>query len=50
MAEEYLPQLDFDRLDDMVKEATVEATEIALQNKAAETELSEDDIDKIDEE
>ncbi|MBD5584795.1 MAG: hypothetical protein HDQ88_06915 [Clostridia bacterium] len=50
MAEEYLPQLDFDRLDEIIKDATVEATEVALQNKAAETELSEDDIDKIDEE
>lgn len=47
LAEVYLPDLDFDRLDDIVNEVELDATDDELQSKTKNLEVTDEDIAKI---
>jgi hypothetical protein len=47
MAKEYLPQLDFDNLEEIVKRVDVASTDDALKQKVAEVKIEEDEIAQL---
>lgn len=48
LAEEYLPQLDYDKLDSIVEKVKIEANRMTLEKKASETTIEKEDIEKVD--
>ena len=49
LAEEYLPQLDFDKLEEIVKQVDIESAEEELRDKANNATITNQDIDEVDE-
>lgn len=49
LAKEYLPQLDFDRLDEIVKRVNLLSTDDQLQDKVDKANISEDDLSEVEE-
>jgi hypothetical protein len=47
LAKEYLPQLNFDRLDEIVKQVEVDANDDILQSKVTQISIDQNDIDEI---
>lgn len=47
LAKEYLPQLDFDRLDEVVKRVNVAAGDDVLQNRVSKVSITDQDLDEI---
>lgn len=50
LAKDYLPQLDFDRLDEIVKKVNIDANDDILQRKVNDIIINNDDIKEIDNE
>lgn len=47
LAEKYLPQLDFDDLDEMMKDVNLKATSDALTDKIRGVEITDEDVEKL---
>jgi len=50
LAKEYLPQLDFDNLEEIIKKVELSATEIELQDRVSSANITPDDVEEISEE
>jgi hypothetical protein len=48
LAKKYLPQLDFDQLDEIVDSVRVDKVDDDLQDKVSKSEIEEKDIDELD--
>lgn len=49
LAKEYLPQLDFDKLDEIVKRVDLLSTDDQLQDKVNKASISEEDLTEVEE-
>ena len=47
LAEKYLPQLDFDELDEIVKEVNIKATDVTLTDRVKDIDITKDDLDEV---
>lgn len=47
LAKDYLPQLDFDRLDEIVKRVNVAATDDVLQKRVSAVNITDEDLDEV---
>ena len=48
LAKIYLPQLDFDTLEEVVKRVNRESISLELQDRTTEINIEDEDIDEID--
>jgi hypothetical protein len=49
LAEKYLPQLNFDEIDEIVKDVDLEAGDEAMQDKVNQLTINKDDLKQADE-
>lgn len=47
LAKEYLPQLDFDKLDEIIKKVDVNATDDVLQKRVSDIKITDDEIKEL---
>lgn len=47
LAKEYLPQLDFDKLDEIIKKVNVNATDDVLQKRVSDIKITDDEIKEL---
>lgn len=48
LAKEYLPQLDFDRLDEIIKKVKIDATDDILQKRVSNIDITDEDLKEVD--
>lgn len=48
LAKKYLPQLDFDELDDIFKRVDEDANDMELQSRVSTTEITDEDLDSVE--
>ena len=48
LAKEYLPQLDFENLDEIIKRVEIESTDIKLQDNVSKADINKDDLAEVD--
>ena len=48
LAKKYLPQLDFDELEDIFKRVDIESTDMTLQQRVSNTEITDKDLEEVE--
>lgn len=50
LAKVYLPQLDFENLDEIIKRVDINATDDKLQDDVSKLSINKDDLEEVDQE